>query len=228
MLKKRNGISVLVLVLVVAVIAFSAAYWSPAIASGGAQTTESDVFWSWGEGPVGTSKLVRNRNGINADISTSGLPAGQAMTAWFIVFNYPEMCSDGECGVDDLGPTPAMGDFLWASGQVINSDGEATFGGHLKVGETKGSGLHEVACPETKDCGIGLIEPEGALVVLAIHSHGPKLKGNELSSQLHSYNGGCERTVGSLPGGFALDATELPVNPGDCSTIQVSPHAPMP
>ena len=65
-----------------------------------------------------------------------------------------------------------------------------------------------------------------ALVILAVHSHGPKLTGQALKSQLQSYTGGCDSFIGSLPGGFAASQAEVPVAVGECSTIQVSPHAP--
>ncbi len=198
------------------------------LAGNPAQESTAPVFWAW-EGPdnsLGTSKLVRNSKGVSADFSTSGLTAGHAMTLWFIVFNYPDLCVDG-CDVGDLGPdSAAQGDFLVASGHVIDEDGNATFGGRLKVGDISGSGLHEVACPETKDCGIGLIEPDTALVVLAVHSHGPAQKGQVLKEQISSFTGGCEFPFLGGDDGIADGPGDVPVDDGYCSTIQMSPHAP--
>ncbi len=71
----------------------------------------------------------------------------------------------------------------------------------------------------------GLINPEGALVILAVHSHGPALSGKALESQLRSYLGGCTVVIGTLPGGFAAAPAEVPTTDGECSTIQISPHA---
>ena len=156
------------------------------------------------------------------------------MTLWFIVFNNPDDCEAGpyQCGPADMGANrPARGDFLLASGHVIGADGSATFGGRLNVGDTSGSGLSELpdgCIPGYPDCGgpVGLESPEGALVIQAVHSHGPKQTGQVLKSQLQSYTGGCEAFIGSLPGGFAASQAEVPVAVGECSTIQVSPHAP--
>jgi hypothetical protein len=193
------------------------------------QETKSDVYWSWGEGPVGTSTLLRYPDRLKAELTTTELAPGQAMTFWFIVFNYPELCSDGECGFDDLGNTPAKGDFLWADGRIINKNGKGNFSGQVRVDDLSSSGMLEmmdVMCPETRDCAFGLMEPETALVILAVHSHGPILKGQELVSQLKTYFGGCEVVTGTIPGGFSAGVSELPVNPGECATIQVAPHAP--
>jgi hypothetical protein len=128
--------------------------------------------------------------------------------------------------LDDLGPTAAQGDFLFASGHVIGSDGKATFSGRLQEGDVSGSGLHEVACPETKDCGIGLLDSEKALVVLALHSHGPAMEGQVLKSQINSFTGGCEVFQDVDNDGFANDPTDIPDAVGECSTMQMSPHAP--
>ncbi len=126
-----------------------------------AQASNSPVFWTW-EGPgdsLGTSKLVRNGQGLSADLTTSALPAGQAMTLWFIVFNHPELCVGGPyaCGPADLGVNrAAKGDFLLANGHVIGADGNATFGGHLNVGDLSGSGMWELpgtCVPGYEGCG---------------------------------------------------------------------------
>lgn len=232
-MRKRSTILGLGAILGVAMLAVALFAVSPLLAG---EQSDSDVFWTFDDpsNPVGTSKLVRKDNGISADFTTSGLPAGQAMTLWFIVFNNPEQCAAGayQCGPADIGANrPAQGDFLVASGHVIDASGNATFGGSLKVGDTSGSGLLELpdgCIPGYPDCGgpIGLTSPEGALVILAVHSHGPKQTGQVLKSQLQSYTGGCETFIGTVPGGFAASQAEVPDAVGECSTIQVSPHAP--
>jgi hypothetical protein len=187
----------------------------------------SDVNWTWDDpsNPVGESQLIRTKNGVNARLTTSGLPAGQAVTAWVIFWNYPDLCSDGECGLDDLGDASgAMGDFHLLAGQVTGRSGRATFAGNLKVGDLSTSGLNEVICPDTQDCGIALERPADALVVLAVHSHGPALTGEALKEQISSFSGGCEVFLG--PDGFAAGPWDLPDEVGECSTIQMSPHAP--
>ena len=228
-MNKRNVIIGVVVILGLSVLAISLLVVAPAIAGEPAQESISDVYHWWEPGtPVGSSKLVRNSKGISADYTGSGLPAGQAATLWFIVFNNPELCSD-ECGLDDLGASrPAQGDFLLASGHVIDADGTATFGGRLKAGDTSGSGLPEIGgcVPGLPDCGgpIGLVNIEDALVVLAVHSHGPKLSGQALKEQISTYTGGCDEFIGE--DGFATAPEFVPSKVGQCSTIQFSPHAP--
>jgi hypothetical protein len=197
-----------------------------------AEVSYADVNWTFDDpsNPVGSSQLVRTKNGINGRLSTSGLSAGQAVTAWFIFFNNPELCSplDGEvepnCGLDDLGATPARADFHLVTGHVIGRSGRSTFAGNLKVGDLSTSGMNEFICSETQDCGIPLEDPTGALVVLAVHSHGPALTGQALKEQISSFSGGCDVFLG--PDGFAAGRGDLPVEIGECSTIQMSPHAP--
>lgn len=223
-MKKRLVILMGVLVLIA--IVTTAFTWSRA--------TFEDVYWNWdlanGENSVGKSRLVRNDNGIHTGYFTSELTGGQAMTLWYIVFNYPEKCTPPGCDFDDLGAArDAQGDFLLADGQVIAEHGYAYFSGKLKVGDISGSGLAELpdgCVPGFPDCGgsIGLVNPAGALVNLAVHSHGPALTGAALESQLNSFTGGCAEFLGA--GGFAGSSLELPVTEGQCSTIQQSVHLP--
>jgi hypothetical protein len=199
--------------------------------------TSSDVFWTWdGDmvNSVGTSNLIRYKKHIEGELTTTELPVGQAMTLWFIVFNNPELCSDGMCSANDMGADrPAQGDFLYASGLVVGEDGNATLDGRLKVGDIKGSGLGEFGdgcIPGLPDCGgpVGLVDLDGALVVLAVHSHGPELSKKELKSQVSTYLGGCEVFSGTADGGWAADASEVPDADYECATIQFSPHPPAP
>ena len=154
------------------------------------------------------------------------------MTLWFIVFNNPNECVGGpyNCGPADMGANRAAeGDFLLATGHVVNGQKKVTFAGHLNVGDVSGSGLLELpdnCIPGYPDCGgpVGLKNPEGALVILAVHSHGPALTGQGLKSQISSYLGGCTDVIGTVPGGFAAGPSEVPNAIGECATIQISPH----
>ena len=226
-MSKRNIIMSVVVMAGLAIVAIGLLAVAPALAKGPEQISTADVVWTFNEAdypnPAGTSTLIRNKNGISANYTTSGLTPGHTATVWFIVFNNPDLCSDPGCGVDDLGDTPAQGDFLLTSGHVIGSDGKATFSGNLEEGDVSGSGLLEVACAE---CGIGLQDAEKALVVLALHSHGPAMEGQDLKAQISSYTGGCEVYQGVGPDNFAGSSSDIPDGPGECSTMQVSPHAP--
>lgn len=207
------------LFLLVAVLAASAGYFAPALAGEPADESSHGVYWYWDEvNPVGSAKLVRNSSGISADLTTSGLPAGQAVTLWAMIFNNPEYCSTDPCTApDDLFTPGVEGDFYFLSGQVIDADGTATFGGRLNVGDTSKSGLAEFGAPA-----VPLSNPYGAEVHLALHSHGPKVPGLVLKEQISTYLGGCEVFLG--PNGFATDPMYLPDEIGECSTIQRSVH----
>ena len=188
------------------------------------------------DNPVGTSVLFRGEDAIHTAFSASGLTPGYAMTLWYIIFNEPELCEAGpfQCGPPDLGSNrAAMGDFVFipGAGSVVGDDGTVSYTGSFAVGEMAYSGLPELpegCVPGNEGCGdpVGLINPDGALVIVALHSHGPALEGDELEHQLSSYLGGCEAVIGTLPGGFSASLDEIPDAAGECATIVISPHAP--
>lgn len=184
------------------------------------------VFQTWDPTtPVGTSTLVRTDAGISATFHSSGLPAGHAVTMWFVIFNRPDACSTTPCGVADLlFNEEAEGDFLFGAGTVIGGSGSGDFGAHLRVGDTRGSAFTEIGMPDRP---IGLTNPRTAQVGLLLHSHGPMVPGQVLASQLSSFTGGCEVFLGDLelPGSGIADGPEdVPRAVGECSTIQVSVH----
>jgi hypothetical protein len=152
-------------------------------------------------------------------VQTSGLPAGHAVTLWFIFFNRPDLCAARPCGASDLGT--AEGDFHLAAGHVT-SDGKVTFAGHLQVDDISGSGLLETGM----GLGTPLTNPYGAEVILALHSHGPKMQGLQLKDQISSYLGGCVLPFLGDAIGFATGPQDIPDSFGECSTIQISVHAP--
>jgi hypothetical protein len=184
------------------------------------------VVQTWDGTVVGTSTLVRTDTGISASFHSSGLPAGHAVTMWFVVFNNPAACVAG-CGLDDILFNPdAGGDFLVGAGNVIGGSGTANFGGSLTVGDTSGSAFPEIGMPERS---VGLTNPRGAIVGLLLHSHGPMVPGQALASQLSSFTGGCTVFLGDLelPGSGIADGPEdVPDAVGECSTIQASIHVP--
>lgn len=220
--KRTRGrmLAALILAAVTATVTATAAFASPA-----ARSTQP-VIWTWDAStPIGASTLVRTDTGVSGTFHSAGLPAGQAVTLWFIVFNDPSECSDDPCSIVDLIFNPdAEGDFLVGGGHVIGGSGRANFGGSVQVGDTSGSGFVEIGMP---DRAIGLTNPRGAEVHLALHSHGPAVAGQSLRGQISSYTGGCESFLGN--GGFAgsgiADGPEdVPDAVGECSTLQASVH----
>lgn len=173
-----------------------------------------NVHWFWDSAnPTGSASLVRSPSGISADFQSSGLPSGQAVTLWFIFFNHPENCATDPCTLPDDLFTPGVdGDFHLASGHVTGN-GQSGFGGQLSMGDVSGSGRAELGAGA-----VPLTNPEGAEVILAIHSHGPALTGLDLQYQISSFLGGCD--VFNGPNGFAAGPWDVPDAVGECSTIQ--------
>lgn len=187
-----------------------------------ADRTTSNAFWTWDpSGSAGVSTLVRTDAGLSATYKTEGLPPGQAITMWFIVVNNPEACNSSPCSIEDvLFNEAAQGDFLIGAGNVIGGSGVGNFGGSLKVGDISGSGFAEIGMPERA---VGLLNPRGAEVHLALHSHGPALIGQTLKSQISSFTGGCAVFLGNQFG-IADGPDAVPSEVGQCSTIQASIH----
>lgn len=187
-----------------------------------ADHTTSNAFWTWDpSSSAGVSTLVRTDTGLSATYKTEGVPPGHAITMWFIVVNNPEACNSSPCSIEDvLFNEAAQGDFLFGAGKVIGGSGIANFGGSLKVGDISGSGFSEIGLPERAT---GLLNPRGAEVHLALHSHGPALSGQVLKSQINSFLGGCEVFLGN-EFGIADGPEAVPSSEGECSTIQASIH----
>lgn len=144
------------------------------------------------DGPVVTgasSKLTRNDSGVSTTIHTSKLPAGHAVTVWWVVFNHPEHCTHGSgaahCGPGDLlllGGDPAVeGTVLYAAGHVIGGSGVGNYGAHLSVGDTSGVLL---------GAGPGLTNPRGAEIHLVVRSHGPAIP-RLVAEQISTFGAGC-------------------------------------
>jgi hypothetical protein len=208
---KRTVILTLTLFVLTAVAAI--VLMAPGTAAAGG--SPENVYWFWdGQNPVGSASLNRNAAGLSANLSATGLPAGQAVTLWFIFFNHPENCLTNPCSLPDDLFTPGVdGDFHLASGHVTGSGGVTGFGGALNVGDVSRSGRAELGAGA-----VPLTNQYGAEVVMALHSHGPALTGADLAYQISSFLGGCD--VFNGPNGFASGPGDVPDAVGECSTIQ--------
>jgi hypothetical protein len=116
-------------------------------------------------GAVGTSTLVRTDRGIAVSPQTSGLPAGHAVTVWWMVVN----------------PGAAALSVLYAAGHVVDDSGTAGFGGALQEGDT--DGLVELPGLSLE----GLLDATGATVALVVRDHGPA-RADIVQQQLHTFN----------------------------------------
>jgi hypothetical protein len=180
--------------------------------------TTSPVYWFWDfANAAGSSTLVRTETGVSFTYKTEGLPPGQVVTVWVVVFNNPEHCATNPCTPADMANPDVNGDFLYGGGHVIGGSGRGNFGGHLQVGDTSGSGLAEIGGMAT-----GLLYPETAEIHLALHSHGPAVPGLVLKAQLSTFLGGCVTLLG--PDGLADGPEDMPTAVGECSTFQGSVH----
>jgi hypothetical protein len=113
----------------------------------------------------GTATLVRRDNGISMTFQTSGLPAGQPVTIWWII-------------IDSRGVVSGQ----FAAGHVVGNDGVASFAGSLAVGDTSGCFHPAFPCE-------GLTDPRGQTVLLLARIHGPK-DTDKLPLQIHTSEAG--------------------------------------
>lgn len=180
-----------------------------ALAGGDKQETTVHAFTDQSviDGAKGT--LTRMPNGVYMEIETKGLTPGEAVTMWWVVFNAPEMCTDGECSEDDVmllnadgtvidspdGSMPINAEMwekakisvLRADGLIIPDDGTAQFRGHLPVGDT----TEAMAGP-------GLLDAMKAEVHSVIRTHG-KVPPEVQNEAVNSFAGGCDEKWPNAP-----------------------------
>ena len=161
-----------------------------------AGTTRSNVYrFADGSQVAGAYSVVDTTEaGARMRVQTSDLPAGHAVTVWWVIFNDPQHCSHPEgglrCGLGDLPPyggdDSAVTSVVYAAGHVIGDSGRSTFAGRLATGDSEGALW-----------GPGLINPTTADIHLVVRDHGPKQ-----DPEIHAF-GSCNPT---------------------CTNVQFSPH----
>ena len=130
-----------------------------------------------------SSRLVRTDHSIQMQVTTYGLDPGAAYTGWWIIFNKPWMCSDGECGEEDISPmSPAEVSILWATGHLVGSNGLGNFTATPKEGQPKG----EVVFGP----GLKVGNARTAEVHFVLRTHGPP-NWSLVHEQISTFNGGC-------------------------------------
>jgi hypothetical protein len=184
--------------------------------------SRSDVyFFADPDTSVGWSSLQRSDNGVVATLSADGVPAGQAVTLWWVVFNDPENCSAPGCGEDDIfvggDPTADLNQEGIVAADIVAGYGGGTVAsadGHILL--SVGLGANETG-PETLLGAPALLkDAAGAEIHLVVRSHGPAIDGRT-DVQTTSYGGGCETDL--LPPAVA-DAE------GECVDLLFSVHLP--
>ena len=142
----------------------------PIVAQGASATPQDVPVKGWVEGPgggqtadvFGQASLVRTDDGISMNFQTTGLPAGQPVTIWWIILG-----SDG---------APASAQF--AAGHIVGNNGVASFAGHLAEGDRSGCFHPDFPCN-------GLTDASGQTVILLARVHGPKDPGR-IPTQIHT------------------------------------------
>lgn len=180
--------------------------------------------------PVGSSRLTRTDDGLSVQLATGELRPDDVITLWWVVANAPEQCEAGIPGLSQCGPMDHLagrGDFAvhHATGRIVEEDGTATFGAHLRVGDLSRALF---------DGEPGLTKPRDAEVLLVVKTHGQRIP--ELTAEmLRTFIGGCEideqvadeleklaeRGVTPRPAVFGDEGPNT-----DCAEIQVSVHSP--
>ena len=196
-LLRVGGVSVLL-----AAFAFGNASNVGANAAGMETETTMQLFEDASVVKDGAAVLTRLKNGAAIRLSTVNLTPKDAVTLWWVVFNEPTMCSENECGEDDIFNLDADGEFilnddgsppgnaagrqaakisvLRADGHVIDDSGAAQFRSSLALGDVSEALFGE-----------GLQKPMSAEFHFVVRTHGPAIPG-KVDSMLYTINGGCE------------------------------------
>lgn len=137
-----------------------------------AHNSETSVFRfaDMSEVDGASSRLVRSADAVAMEFATSGLEPGAPYTAWWVVFNTPEGCSEA-CNEDDIfNPDGTLNlnpeaniSILFADGAMTDAEGDAGFSAVLPAGRPLG----EVVT------GPGLSDAGKAEVHVVVRAHGP-------------------------------------------------------
>jgi len=141
-----------------------------AASAGPASQQAADVTgWVEGQGPTtavyGTASLVRNDNGISMTFRTSEIPAGEAVTIWWVI-------------LENGAPVSAQ----FAAGHVVGGSGIASFSGHLAEGDTSGCFSPEFTAAVGCE---GLTDAQTQTVILLARFHGSAEPGR-IPIQIHT------------------------------------------
>jgi len=138
-----------------------------------------------------TTLLVRNDDGVAMTFDTKQLRPRAPYTAWWVVFNNPELCREPcACGFPDVFDAAQAEDVetavFWATGRVTDRYGQAHFSGAVGVGEEElPTGDDQVVF------GPGLLDPD-AEIHLVTRTHGrERHPERRLEKQLTEFNGLC-------------------------------------
>jgi hypothetical protein len=145
--------------------------------------------------PGAYSTLRTSQTGAGFTLHTAGLPPGDAVTVWWVIFNKPQNCAGPgpghpfRCDASDLSNPAVQASVQLAAGHVVGTAGPVTWAGHLATGDTTGCAFGAFLCA-------GLRSPTEADIHLIVHDHGPADPAI-VSDEIHSF-GVCNPTCTDL------------------------------
>ena len=147
--------------------------------------------------------LLRTRDEITFNGSFNDLDANSAYSVWWMITNEPEKCQF-DCLLPDI--EAGIVQIFYAGGFITGDSGDVTTGASLPVGAIP-SGADRFS--EANDFGlivnaegeVGLRDPFGSLVLVALRAHGP-IQLDHLASQIGTYTGGCAQYPPEGDGNF--------------------------
>ena len=174
------------------------------------ETSRVQWFSDWSNVSMASSNLRTYDWGASFNLNTYGLKPMDAVTVWWVIFNYPEYCTHGtggyRCGEGDLAPfggnSSVESSVVHADGDVIDYRGFGHFQGNLMANDASKALF-----------GNGLVHPEGADIHFVVRSHG-RVWGSLVREQLNTFGGGCNN---------APPGTGMP-GPNTCWDAQFSVH----
>lgn len=124
--------------------------------AGGAQQQDSPVYTL--PPPLGavagaSASVTRTNGGVTINVDSSGFGAHHAVTGWVVSFDDPANCDFGSllpdgrmalCGPGDDTAMDTGFSIQQFAGHVVGANGNANFGGHVKVGNPMGAEFHVV------------------------------------------------------------------------------------
>jgi len=138
----------------------------------------------------GAAILTRSKRKVEVSMHMTGLSPNTAYTAWWIVFNNPENCSDPGCGADDLGG-PGEGEGFFATGYISDGTGQANAYATLNEKFVPADPRRLLSTFFGLPQEIGLRDAEHAEIHMIIaRTHGVPLPGST-AEQIGTFDGQC-------------------------------------
>ncbi|MDN5214638.1 hypothetical protein QQ020_21340 [Fulvivirgaceae bacterium BMA12] len=142
------------------------------------------------------SRIIRKERGVMGEFRSPALNPSEVYTLWMIIFENPELCSDGQCGSDDIvdsdgklmvNPDGSIGtpgvnvSSIWADGTISDPIGRVIFRIRVEKNQAPGEVLY----------GPGLTDPIGSEIHFVARTHGERLR-DRINEQISTFAGGCD------------------------------------